>query len=51
MDAKIDMLHRSDLTGKTPSQTGPRAHKSSESSLRVLESEASKMMIKYLHSE
>ncbi|KAH9982702.1 P-loop containing nucleoside triphosphate hydrolase protein [Lactifluus volemus] len=39
MDAKIDMLHRSSTAGKAPSQTGPRAHKSSRSNVGVLGSE------------
>jgi hypothetical protein len=31
MDAKIDMLHRSNVIGKTPSKVGLPSHKSGES--------------------
>ena len=31
MDAKIDMLHRSGVVGKTPSKMGLPSHKSGES--------------------
>jgi hypothetical protein len=34
MDAKIDMLHRSGVIGKTPSKVGLPSHKSGESDPR-----------------
>jgi len=34
MDAKIDMLHRSGVTGKMPSKVGLPLHKSGESDAR-----------------
>ena len=34
MDAKIDMLHRSGVVGKTPSKVGHPSHKSDESDAR-----------------
>ena len=34
MDAKIDMLHRSGVIGKTPSKVGLPSHKSGESDAR-----------------
>jgi hypothetical protein len=39
MDAKIDMLHRSGLIGKTPSKVGPSPHKSGENDVPVWGSE------------
>lgn len=39
MDAKIDMLHRSGVIGKTPGKAGPPLHKSGESDARVWGSE------------
>jgi len=50
MDAKIDMLHRSGLIGKTRNEAGLSPRKSGEGDARVRGSEVSRIAIlhKYL---
>ena len=51
MDAKIDMLHRSGVIGKTPGKAGLSLHKSGEGGARVRGSEEVRRMVplhKYL---
>lgn len=47
MDAKIDMLHRSGLIGKTDNETGLSSRKSGESDARVGESEEEVSIIQH----
>jgi hypothetical protein len=47
MDAKIDMLHRSGVIGKTPSKAELPSRKSGEGDARVWGSEVCRMILLY----